>query len=46
MNQDTENRWAELLLRLDEQSDSIQNAVKDELDNLGRLMRGIRHRLS
>ncbi|CAD6572450.1 MAG: hypothetical protein ASARMPRED_005340 [Alectoria sarmentosa] len=37
--QDTENRWAELLLRLDEQSDSIQNAVKDELDNLGRLMR-------
>ena len=44
--QDTENRWAELLLRLDEQSDSIQNAVKDELDNLGRLMRGIRHRLS
>ena len=40
MNQNTEPRWIALLLSLDEQSDTIQNAVKDELDSLDRRMRG------
>lgn len=41
MNQNTEHRWIALLLSLDEQSDAIQDAVKDELDNLNGRMRGI-----
>lgn len=40
MNQKTEHRWIALLLSLDEQSEAIQNAVKDELDNFNRRMRG------
>ena len=41
MNQNTEHRWIALSLSLDEESDAIQNAVKDELDNLNRRMQGI-----
>ena len=40
MNQATEDRWTELLLKLDEKSDIIQEGVKYELDYCHRQMRG------
>ena len=40
MNQATEDRWTELLLKLDEKSDAIQEGVNYELDYCRRQMRG------
>lgn len=40
MNQATEDRWTELLLKLDEKCDVIQEGVKYELDYCRRQMRG------
>ena len=46
MNQATEDRWTELLLKLDEKSDVIQEGVKYELDYCRRQMRGTDFHLS
>lgn len=43
LNQATGNRWIELLRRLDEQSNAMQDGVKEELEKLGRRMRSIQH---
>ena len=46
MNQASDDRWSEFLLKLDEKSDVIQEGVKYELDYCRRQMRGANFYLS